>query len=159
MSTRFEWQPRLALAWEHTLKTGVWKCQKHVSDGLRDFQDVYYYYYIHKLCDIVTHIYFHPAPSRPPTNISHEVQSPNDVLLTWNPPEFHHQNGIIRQYHISLRENATGREWELVTVRTNMLLDFLNPHSYYTYRVSAVTVGNGPYSDRRNFTTEDDGKQ
>ena len=40
-----------------------------------------------------------------------------------------------------------------------MLLDFLNPHSYYTYRVSAVTVGNGPYSDRRNFTTEDDGKQ
>ena len=80
------------------------------------------------------------------------------VHISWQPPVEEEQNGVVRQYRISLRESATGREWNRVTVTTEYLLDFLHPHYLYSVKVAAYTIDIGPYSEPLEFTTDEDGK-
>lgn len=98
------------------------------------------------------------APSGAPQRLTSDVRSSRVVNISWQPPIEEQQNGDIRQYRITLRENPTGREWNMITVSTSHLLDFLHPYYNYTVRVAAYTVAVGPYSESLQFTTHEDGK-
>lgn len=75
-------------------------------------------------------------------------------LLSWELPRAEDQNGIIRRYVIVLIEvNSTGTEFEIEAETTSKLLDFLRPFTEYRYRVAAVTVRIGNYTEFRNFMT------
>ena len=100
----------------------------------------------------------HVAPSGAPQRLTSDVRSSRVVNISWQPPIEEQQNGDIRQYRITLREDPTGREWSLITVTTSHLLDFLHPYYNYTVRVAAYTIDVGPYSESMLFTTHEDSK-
>ena len=98
------------------------------------------------------------APSGAPLNVTSDIRSSTVVHISWQPPLEDQRNGVIRHYHISLLESSTGRQWSLITVSTDHLLDFLHPYYLYSVRVAAYTVGLGPYSQALEFTTAEDCK-
>ena len=53
------------------------------------------------------------------------------------------QNGIIRQYDITLTELETGSLFSYVTASTNFTITLLHPDYNYQIEISAVTIGNG----------------
>ena len=65
---------------------------------------------------------------------------------------------MIRRYDISIRENATRREWSRISVIPEYLLDFLHPYYQYTVTVAAYTIDIGPPSAPVEFITDEDSK-
>ena len=63
----------------------------------------------------------------------------------WSPPSREHQNGNITSYHLELNDTAgvrtvTGTSYAYVA-------NNLHPNYIYGYRVAAVTIARGPYSE------------
>lgn len=76
------------------------------------------------------------------------------VLLTWQPPQFDLQNGLIRQYVIEVIHNRTGLTYTIIVSSTNQYrLENLFPFHTYTFSVAAETVGVGPYSQQLTVKT------
>ena len=80
------------------------------------------------------------------------------MLLTWQPPQFELQNGLIRQYHIAVTHNRTGLMYTVISNTTEYLLQNLFPFHTYIFTVAAETVGIGPYSPELAVTLLEDGK-
>ena len=78
-------------------------------------------------------------------------------VLSWSPPPTSQQNGIIREYTVNITEIQTGIS--IILNSTSTSVSVLSLHPYYTYecRVSAYTVGSGPYSEVFTITTPEDG--
>ena len=68
------------------------------------------------------------------------------------------RNGIIMEYHINITELDTGNVLSLVSYNTFITVQFLHPYYTYASIVSAVTIGEGPYSEIFIITTPEDGK-
>lgn len=98
-------------------------------------------------CIHVALILSSPVPSSPPFELSASLINSNSFLLSWREPLPEDQNGIIRHYLINVLEENTGREINMTSVATEILLEFLHPFYNYTCIVAAVTVGVGPYSN------------
>ena len=79
-------------------------------------------------------------------------------LLSWVSPPPEDQNGVIRNYTISLVELTTGRMVQLVSQSTTQLFDSLQPYYNYSVQVAAVTVAPGPFSSLFVVTTLEDGE-
>lgn len=77
--------------------------------------------------------------------------------ISWSPPPPEDQNGIIRHYSIELTDKSTGLELNIIAEAEYYLLDFLEPHTTYTYRIAAVTIQPGPFTELKNFTTSQGG--
>ena len=77
----------------------------------------------------------------------------------WQPPAPSSQNGIIQHYIISVLEAETMRQFQLTSTTTS--IDAVGLHPYYTYSftVTAVTVGQGPYSQAVSLQTLEDGEK
>ena len=95
-----------------------------------------------------------------------EVQGPNSVEVTWQPPPLVHHNGAILSYIIryfpsnesdmSQDTHVTADESEAIQRRT---LSNLEPFTRYTFKVSAVNAaGAGPFSATVEGTTKEDGE-
>lgn len=93
-----------------------------------------------------------------PSNLTGMALSSATIILSWEQPNGHH-NGILREYRLNITELDTGREFHNVSVTTSLVIDNLHPHYTYEWRVSAFTVGEGPYSYSHRLTTLEDGKQ
>ena len=77
------------------------------------------------------------------------------VVITWQPP--HGVEGIISGYQVSYTPHGE-REFfhEVAEITTSTELTGLRPHTEYTIRVRAKTVGYGEYSTPITaFTLED----
>ena len=68
------------------------------------------------------------------------------------------QNGIIRQYDITLTELETGSLFSYVTASTNFTITLLHPDYNYQIEISAVTIGNGPRSVPSTLQMPEDGR-
>ena len=92
----------------------------------------------------------------PPLNLTGLVQDSGTVVLSWDQPAGRH-NGIIREYRLNLTEVDTGRVFDGVSATTTLLINNLHPDYTYEWRVTAFTVGEGPYSISHRVTTFEDG--
>jgi len=100
-------------------------------------------------------LYF-AAPASPPTNITgHSVDS-TTIVLSWSPPQPENQNGIIRNYIISVTEQDTGRQFSRTSVNTVESFHALHPFYVYIITITATTVASGPPSPPIAVQTDED---
>ena len=101
-------------------------------------------------------------PGEPPLNVTAVNSSSTSVLVSWEPPTPELTFGILRRFEIryyntSQPENpsiinnisATDRMYDI-----KQLMEFTN----YSIEVSAITVGNGPFSSPVTVVTDEDSK-
>lgn len=100
---------------------------------------------------------FHAVPDLSPSNLTGIAQDSVTILLSWNQPAGRH-NGIIQGYRLNITELNTGQIFRNVSATASLVISNLHPDYTYEWRVAAVTVGEGPYSDSHRVTTFEDGK-
>ena len=83
-----------------------------------------------------------------------------EVTITWQPPIFDYQNGVIIYYQLIVSQSQFEIPDIIVNVNiTSHTLTNLEEHVDYTVVVAAATqIGIGPFSSAVNFTTPQDGK-
>ena len=79
------------------------------------------------------------------------------LMISWMPPPFEHQNGIIREYQVNITESETEMVYHLTTAATSLTVPSLHPFYTYNCTVAAFTVAEGPYSLEVNITMPEDG--
>ena len=79
-------------------------------------------------------------------------------MLSWNPPPALERHGIIREYHINLTEEATEVVVTFTTSANYIEVSQLHPFYNYSWVVTAVTIGEGPYTELSLVTTLEDGR-
>lgn len=69
------------------------------------------------------------------------------ITVIWSPPPAEHINGIIVNYLVEVTEVVTNNSW-VFHAAAQMRINVGPFHPYYTYRcrVSASTIGPGPYT-------------
>ena len=87
------------------------------------------------------------APTSPPTNLTVEEFTSDSISLSWNPPPFEEQNGLIRQYFVTITRNDTGMSFQQTSNATATTILGLHPFSTYTIAVAAETVDVGPFTE------------
>ena len=90
---------------------------------------------------------FVAAPSSAPMDLVVMPQNSTSISLSWSPPLSIHQNGIIREYRISIREEESGDVLSFTSSLASRTVTSLHPHYTYHCRVSAYTVGDGPLTN------------
>ena len=79
------------------------------------------------------------------------------LLMTWNAPPLEQQNGIIREYFINVTVTESGEQFQLSSNSTSLRLYGLHPFYTYSYIITAVTVGPGPFSEAGRVQMPPDG--
>ena len=102
----------------------------------------------------------YPAPSAPPRDVIGTVFNSSALSITWRPPSFDSQNGIIVGYTVYVLEVATNNNRTIETQGslTEVFITSLHPYYIYEFSIAAQTVGIGPYSSRNRVQTDEDGK-
>ena len=95
------------------------------------------------------------APSGPPRDLQVFATGSSMIFLTWDPPLFEQQNGIIRQYLITLMSGQTAIT--ATSMNTNATISGLRPFTTYQCSVAAFTVSAGPATGTTPVTTFEDG--
>ena len=101
------------------------------------------------------------VPSAPPLNVSLSASDHSTLLVSWDPVEVYHQNGIVRSYRVVITDSANISSTLTLSVNdsiTAVTVANLQPHHIYIVQVAAYTVGVGPYSDEVNITMPETGK-
>lgn len=93
----------------------------------------------------MTGLFIPSVPTRPPDDINIEEIGPTALMMHWRPPN-NHPNGIIRRYVVRLTELETGRQEQFVTNSTTITISNRHPFYRYSSKISAETVGQGPFS-------------
>ena len=83
-----------------------------------------------------------------------------EATLTWQPPAFEDQNGVITYYQLLVSQSQFEiPDITVVANTTSHTVTNLEEHVQYTVVVAAATrIGVGPFSSAVNFTTQQDGK-
>ena len=105
---------------------------------------------------VPTH-FFPLVPTLGPQSVVMTAINSTTLLVSWMPPPFEHQNGIIREYRLNITEMETGMVYRLVTTATSLTVPSLHPFYTYNCTVAAVTIAEGPYSVEVNITMPEDG--
>ena len=83
----------------------------------------------------------------------------DSVSLSWSPPPFEDQNGIIQQYILVFTHNQTGYIFEVSSDDTSINVSGLTPFTTYICAVAAQTIpGTGPYTAEITFDLPEGGK-
>ena len=80
------------------------------------------------------------------------------IFLTWEPPPIEMQNGVIREYRISIIEIRKNASQLRITTDTFVNVSGLHPNYDYNFTVTTVTIGPGPTSAPVTITTLEDGQ-
>ena len=78
------------------------------------------------------------------------------IHVTWEPPQPKHQNGIIEEYSIIIKNTVTNEDLYLNTSAMFAVVGNLHPHYSYIVSVAASTVSIGPFSDGTPVTLPPD---
>lgn len=84
--------------------------------------------------------------------------SPTSIHLTWDPPALEHHNGVIDGYLVNVTEVITNTFAQHFSNQTQITIEDLHPYYFYHCQVTAVTVGEGPYTDVVVVVTDEAGK-
>ena len=98
------------------------------------------------------------VPSSSPEHLGGVPVSPTSIHLTWDPPPLEHHNGEIDGYRVNVSEIATGQFTQHFSNQTQITIGNLRPFHAYHCQVTAVTVGEGPYTDVVVVVTNEAGK-
>ena len=98
-----------------------------------------------------------PAPTLAPEGVVMTAIDSRTLLISWVPPPFEHQNGIIREYRVNITERETGIGHHLTTAATSLTVPSLHPFYTYNCTLAAYTIAEGPYSVEVNITMPEDG--
>ena len=85
------------------------------------------------------------------------MQNSRLASVSWNPPFLHEQNGIIRQYLVTVTSSFSTNTHTVSSSQNSLILQNLRPYTSHTCSVQAVTIENGP-SIIQTFQTPEDGK-
>ncbi len=96
------------------------------------------------------------APDSSPEELRSVEMTSRSAVLTWDPPPYEDQNGVIVSYLISVTVNETGGTFMLSTNDTSLSITGLRPYRTYICTIAASTsVGVGPYTSVIVETLED----
>ena len=85
--------------------------------------------------------------------------SSRSITLTWEPPLFAEQNGIITGYTIHVMLNQTEETFELFSGVQSITADLFRPFRNYIFEIAGqTTVGVGTFSDPITIMTPEDGR-
>lgn len=101
----------------------------------------------------------HAVPTGAPENISISAVTSTSAIISWTPPSYEQQNGIIVGYNINVTDTKSGEVFSFVTFETWVAADALVPYTIYSIVIEAfTTVGNGPHTATYTFKTSEDGE-
>ena len=100
---------------------------------------------------------FVAVPRLAPEGVVMTAIDSRTLLISWVPPPFEHQKGIIREYRVNSTERETGMAYRLTTAATSLTGPSLHPFYTYNCTVAAFTIAEGPYSLEVNITMPEDG--
>ena len=100
---------------------------------------------------------FFPAPSGSPANFQARPLDSRSIHLSWDPLPLAQQNGIVRQYRVTIVDIA-GEARVINTTATSVNIAALNPFTMYTCLVAAETIAVGPSTSPVEIVTPPDGK-
>ncbi len=90
---------------------------------------------------------FFTVPGSSPQELRSVEVTSRSAELTWDPPPYEDQNGVIISYLISVTVNETGETFVLATNDTSLSITGLRPYRTYICTIAASTsVGVGPNS-------------
>ena len=85
--------------------------------------------------------------------------SSRSITLSWEPPLFEDQNGVITGYTINVTLNETEESFELFSNSLNLTADVFRPFRNYIFKIAGQTaVGVGSFSDPITIMTPEDGR-
>ena len=99
------------------------------------------------------------VPSGAPLNPSVLIVDSESINISWYPPAFEHQNGVIVYYVVSVVEATTNNVSGYVSYSTTLHLPSLHPHYQYNIKIAAVTTAQGPYTEEIIIQMPEDGKR
>ncbi len=99
------------------------------------------------------------VPGEAPQNVIVNSESSISILVEWDPPRENFQFGIIRSYSVLYRVTMeAGSGITINVINRSLIIDRLMEFTNYSVEVTAVTVGEGPYSDPVTVVTEQSSK-
>ena len=101
---------------------------------------------------------FSTAPTGTPLNLLLLGVDATTISISWQPPLFEKQNGIIRKYVVAVTEIETSTNFTLVSYNTSTTIYSLHPYYNYQVSVSAFTIATGPSSQHITVQTAQSGK-
>ena len=103
-------------------------------------------------------MHFTLAPSGIPANFTARTLNSRSLHLSWDPLPSALQNGIIRQYRVTILHIA-GKARVINTTATSLTIVALTPFTMYNFTVAAETIAVGPSTPPLQIVTPQDGKQ
>ena len=98
----------------------------------------------------------HAAPSGPPTNFQATADTSRSLVLSWDPPLPHHQNGIVRMYTVTISNNTVQLANISTTANGVRITAQIRPFRTYICSVVAKTVAVGPATENIAVQTPED---
>ncbi len=102
----------------------------------------------------------HSEPHSPPTDVTYTDVGTRTVTISWNPPVFEDQNGVILYYQLIILQSQF--DIDNFIINTSSLIysgTDLEEYNDYTFMVAAATgVGLGPFSTPQSFMTLEAGR-
>ncbi len=85
--------------------------------------------------------------------------SKNSAVISWEPPPYEDQNGVILLYIINVTVQETGEMFRLNSTLTTLTVTTLRPYRTYVCVIAATTsAGLGPFSTSVTVETPEDGE-
>ena len=111
----------------------------------------------HEIGQVFQVLLIFAAPTGSVEHLSGMPLHSKQLLLTWTPPPFIEQNGVIRSYSVYITETNTGSLMNYTSTSTNITVAELHPYYTYSCVITAKTVAEGPRSAPVIVTTLEDG--
>ena len=99
------------------------------------------------------------VPSAPPENLVVTLTTSRTISISWSPPPFDQQNGLIRYYLVYLTEiNGNTLELQTSDNSTDFTIENVVPIYNYTVSLAAYTIGVGPSTSVLTISIPESGK-
>ena len=90
------------------------------------------------------------VPGEAPRNVRGQSDSSNSIVVEWDPPREEVLYGILRgfriRYSVAMDTNITSTTELIPEQQLSYIIENLEEFTNYSIEVTAVTVGDGPYS-------------
>ena len=105
---------------------------------------------------------FYSVPGEPPRNVRGQNDSSTSILVEWDPPREEVLYGILRgfriRYGVAIDTDITNTTELIPEQQSSYIIQNLEEFTNYSIEVTAVTVGEGPYSTPIIVITDQDGE-
>ena len=97
------------------------------------------------------------VPTAPPANLTVTAVTSRTATLSWDPPPYERQNGVIRKYMLTVNRSDTSSFTVLNATMTELTVENLFPFRTYLFTVAAQTTELGPFTIEEVIQLPEDG--